>query len=348
VFDAGGRRWEARAAPFAHPAVAVAVFVRPLPAETNQREALLRAAHDLKAPIHTIDGFAKLLLRETAGPLNERQRQFLEVAASEAARLRAHLERVLEIARTGEAAEGRPAAPGGELAERGPTDVVTVLDEALTRFAGAAEARGVTLAWRADVERPPAGTLLVAAPEGEVTTILENLLANAIAATPAGGGVWVSAEVVDAGMIACRVEDTGPGIPPNALERVFEPYFRLPRRGAPGGTGLGLAISRGLAEARGGRLVAANRAEGGAVFTLTLPAAAEPAPKSPVLRLAPVVSHTSLAAARTALETHLAGTWRIIRWEGGVLAVEVDVPPAEARRAAEAIAQTSGFACWVG
>jgi two-component system sensor histidine kinase KdpD len=73
------------------------------------------------------------------------------------------------------------------------------------------------------------------------------------------------------------IADHGPGIPPELLERIFEKFYRVPGT-ATGGTGLGLSICRGLVHAHGGELLAQNRPEGGAIFTIKLPAVATPPP----------------------------------------------------------------------
>jgi signal transduction histidine kinase len=76
------------------------------------------------------------------------------------------------------------------------------------------------------------------------------------------------------GSITITISDSGPGIPPEDLTRVFERFYRVDKsRSRPGGTGLGLAIVKHLVELHGGEAMAANRPEGGAVFTVTLPAA---------------------------------------------------------------------------
>ena len=84
------------------------------------------------------------------------------------------------------------------------------------------------------------------------------------------------------GEVLVRVEDTGDGLAPEALERMFERFWRADRARSGAGTGLGLAIARGIVEAHGGRIWAENRAEGGARVSFTLPAAEaaerEPAP----------------------------------------------------------------------
>jgi two-component system sensor histidine kinase KdpD len=98
---------------------------------------------------------------------------------------------------------------------------------------------------------------------------LTNLLLNAVAYTPAGTLVEVSAAMVDQAL-AITVADRGPGLPADSLARLFDKFFRAPNAPA-GGTGLGLSIVKGFVEAQGGRVKAENRLGGGAVFTLSLP-----------------------------------------------------------------------------
>jgi CheY-like chemotaxis protein len=98
-----------------------------------------------------------------------------------------------------------------------------------------------------------------------------NLLANAVKFTPAGGAVRVSA-ARRGGEVLVSVEDSGPGLPEEALERVFDRFWQAERTDNRG-LGLGLAIVRGLVEAHGGRVWVENRPEGGAAFRFTLPVA---------------------------------------------------------------------------
>jgi signal transduction histidine kinase len=97
--------------------------------------------------------------------------------------------------------------------------------------------------------------------------VLANLVANAVNHLPDGGQVRVRAGQ-DEGTVVIEVSDTGPGIPEDQLERIFERFVRI---GDSAGTGLGLSIARDLIEAHGGTLTATNRTEGGAVFTIRLP-----------------------------------------------------------------------------
>ncbi len=101
--------------------------------------------------------------------------------------------------------------------------------------------------------------------------VLRNLVENAVNYTPDGGSVEVHADVYDH-RYRVIVQDTGPGIPPEDLSRVFERFYRVDKsRARPGGTGLGLAIVRNLVHVLGGEIAVANRDTGGASFTILLP-----------------------------------------------------------------------------
>ena len=109
--------------------------------------------------------------------------------------------------------------------------------------------------------------------------VFQNLLDNAVRHAPAKSVVSVEAEGMQAdgeAWIDCRVKDEGPGFRSEDLPRVFEPFFTRRR----GGTGLGLSIVQRIVEDHGGRIFAGNRADGGAVLTVRLPVAAEPAARA--------------------------------------------------------------------
>lgn len=158
-------------------------------------------------------------------------------------------------------------AEAGELTlERVPTDVNALVERAAARFRPQAETHGIRL-----VMQPAAGALTLAVDGQRIDQILGNLLSNALRYTPASGQIVLRVEPVGTG-VEIHVQDSGPGLPPEALEQVFERFYRLDRSRArhDGGAGLGLAIARRLAEAHGGQLTAANAPQGGAIFTLRL------------------------------------------------------------------------------
>jgi len=114
------------------------------------------------------------------------------------------------------------------------------------------------------------------ADEDRLTQVLTNLLANALAYTPAGGEVTVSAQKTG-GEVRVAVKDSGVGIPAEHLAHIFDRFYRVDKsrsRGAGGGSGIGLTIARRLVEAHGGRIWAESEGENnGSVFIFTLPVA---------------------------------------------------------------------------
>jgi len=115
--------------------------------------------------------------------------------------------------------------------------------------------------------------LTVSGDPAKLHDVLRNLLENASNYSPEGGVIDVSASRTDS-WVDIVVADHGPGIPEPDLSRIFERFYRVDRSRSrdPGGTGLGLSIVRHLVELLGGRVSAANRPGGGAVFTVRLPA----------------------------------------------------------------------------
>jgi two-component system sensor histidine kinase KdpD len=103
-----------------------------------------------------------------------------------------------------------------------------------------------------------------------IERVLVNLLENVSKYTPAGSTVTLSAEVIG-GNLSVSVSDDGPGLPVGREEAVFQKFTRGERESATPGVGLGLAICRAIVESHQGKIVAAQRPGGGAIFTFTLP-----------------------------------------------------------------------------
>jgi signal transduction histidine kinase len=156
--------------------------------------------------------------------------------------------------------------------ERKPTDVGELVRQVAEGYRLQADQAGIRLGMSVSLEGVAEARLDAA----RVEQILGNLVSNAIRHTPSGGDILVRVEQRSGtDRLVLEVLDSGEGIPPDSLPYVFERFYRADRgRGRhQGGTGLGLAIARKLAEAHGGTLEAANRPEGGARFTLSLPLA---------------------------------------------------------------------------
>ena len=226
-------------------------------AETERlRGALLTSiSHDLRTPLASILGAASSL-DSYGGLLDEAgRRELLGTIRDEAERLGRFVANLLDMTRleSGAVAPRREAADLGELA-----------GSALARAAKVLEGHRAVL----EVE---AGLPQVALDVVLFEQVLFNLLDNAGKYAPEGTEIRLRAWR-DGGAVCVQVADQGPGIPADGLEKVFDKFTRLhgSDRQRPG-TGLGLAICRGFVEAMGGTIRAANRPQGGAAFTISLP-----------------------------------------------------------------------------
>ena len=116
----------------------------------------------------------------------------------------------------------------------------------------------------------PEGDLLIAGDPTKILWALSNLIANGLRYTPRGGQVTIGASAED-GVVRVSVSDTGPGIPPEQRERIFQRFVQGQDGGEPGATGLGLAIVRDIVQAHGGRIFLDSEVGHGSRFTLELP-----------------------------------------------------------------------------
>jgi two-component system sensor histidine kinase KdpD len=151
--------------------------------------------------------------------------------------------------------------------QRAPADVSDLVGSALQQLGPRLAERPVSVAVPDDL--PPVAVDFVL-----MVQVLVNLLDNALKYSPAGSPLEIAADAAG-GTLTLRVADRGVGLPTADLDRIFDKFYRVQR--APtantivAGTGLGLSICKGIVEAHGGRLVAENRPEGGALLRLTLP-----------------------------------------------------------------------------
>lgn len=220
------------------------------------------ASHELRGPLATMRGAIDVALSR---PRDAAQyRQALASVGEDVDRLRSIAEDLLVLAR---------ADAGRIQIEMLPVRLDVLTGELVESFEPVAAVRGVVL--EAHCRLP----VVVRGDERWLRHLVFNLLDNAVkfcAATPTAGVTpRVRVEVTTAdGLASLRVADTGPGIPPEALPRLFERFFRADDartyRGCEG-FGLGLSIAAWVADAHGGRIVAANRPEGGSLFTVDLP-----------------------------------------------------------------------------
>jgi len=252
----------------------LATTVAALDARTREAEAALAAkrelvanvSHELRTPLASISGHAESLLMLGDRASAERREESLSVLHREARQLSRIVDDLFLLSTT--------EAGGLPLSIR-DVDIAGILQDVTATFRPLARREGhITIV--CDVERglPPAR-----GDRERIIQVLGNLVRNALRFTAEGGIVSLRAARADA-MIRVTVEDTGQGIPPEQLARIFERFYRgdEARDRASGGAGLGLAIVRELVEAMGGSVQAESTVGEGSRFMFTLPTAAPTTP----------------------------------------------------------------------
>lgn len=213
-------------------------------------------SHDLRNPVHAVQLAATLILRDEEGGLEAAQR-----GAASILRATERMTRLIQDLLDFTVMQG-----GTFTVSPASTTVEELIQATLETFTPLAAASEVAL------EAPVAPWRSVSCDRDRVVQALGNLLANALQVSPAGASVTLSADAAD-DELRLSVEDQGPGIEPDDLSRLFEPYWRGDRTNYRG-TGLGLAIAHGIARAHGGRIEVESTVGRGSRFSLVLPLAA--------------------------------------------------------------------------
>jgi two-component system phosphate regulon sensor histidine kinase PhoR len=224
--------------------------------ERARKEFVANVSHELRTPLSLIKGYAETLL-DGARDDPEVATRFLTTIDRNAERLRLLIDDLLIISEL----------ESGRVKLNLQTVVLSqVVAKVLEDFKTRATARNVTL-------QNQAPDLTLRADLNRLEQVLGNLVDNAIKYGRAQGTVIVSGRTNDRGQIEVMVQDDGPGIPPDALERIFERFYRVDkaRSREQGGTGLGLAIVKHLVQTHGGRVWAASEFGRGATFFFVLP-----------------------------------------------------------------------------
>ena len=225
--------------------------------ERARQEFVANVSHELRTPLSHIKGYVETLL---SGAKNDpaTATRFLQTIARNADRLQLLIEDLLTIS---ELESGRV------LLNLQTVPLRAVAEKICDDFRARALARGVTLTNKAS-------DIAVRADEGRVEQVLSNLVDNGIKYGREGGRVTINARPLAEDQIEVTVQDDGPGLPPEALERVFERFYRVDkaRSREQGGTGLGLAIVKHIVQSHGGRVWATSEPGRGATFCFTLPA----------------------------------------------------------------------------
>lgn len=226
-------------------------------AERRRRELISDVAHEFRTPLATVEGYVEAM---TDGTL-PRSDENLDVLTHETRRMARLLEDLSKVSM----AEERQL--GLRLALSEPQGLI---EQAVQAAAVAYAEKGVTLDARVDLRSAP-----VLVDDDRIAQMLGNLLDNALRHTPRGGRVEIGA-MRRGDSVEMWVSDTGEGIAPQHLERIFERFYRIDpaRARSSGGSGIGLAIARAIVAAHGGRMWAESSGRGGgARFIVTLPLA---------------------------------------------------------------------------
>jgi two-component system phosphate regulon sensor histidine kinase PhoR len=228
-------------------------------ADQIRRDFVANVSHELRTPLTAIRGYVEALLDDPADP--DSTHKFLEIIARHTTRMERLVKDLLRLARL----DARQ-----EALEMARCDVRQIFSGVIADLSPSIEAKQQHVA----IEVPP-DAIQVDGDPAKLHDIVRNLVENAVNYSPDGADVTL-AGARENGKYTITVADSGPGIPPEDLGRVFERFYRVDKsRARPGGTGLGLAIVKHLVELHGGEARAENAATGGAVFTVTLPAGSD-------------------------------------------------------------------------
>lgn len=238
--------------------------------ERVRRDFIANISHELRTPLASVSLLAETL--EDAIDTDPEQAQvFVERIESEVHYLSDLVAELLELSRI---------ESGRMPLSIEPVESAMLVREVMARLLPQAQRHRVQL--RTAIEQ---GTTLVAADSKQIARVLVNLVHNAIKFTPSGGTVTIGCRQAGETMQSFFVRDTGVGIAPEDLSRVFERFYKVSQSRARanyigpggGGSGLGLAIARHVIEAHGGRISAASEPGKGSTFTFTLPIITDPA-----------------------------------------------------------------------
>jgi len=214
-------------------------------------------AHELRSPLVSIRQLNSVLLEGLAGPLDEKQQDFVKRGMNKIDSLLELINDLLDVAKI---------EAGKYVQHQVPTDIGQIIEETVALMEPRSREQGITLTHSYH------NLKLVQADPKNIEEIFNNLVSNAINYSPEGGRVTITARGL-AEYMEIKVEDTGVGIPPEELPKIFDKFYRVkhPKTRQVIGTGLGLAIVRGVIEAHHGTIDVESIPDKGTTFRILLP-----------------------------------------------------------------------------
>ena len=222
---------------------------------------LANMSHELRTPINSIIGFSEVLEDELLGSLNASQREDVQYILKAGRHLLSLINDILDLSKV---ESGKMELEVDKVSLRG------ILDASLVMHREKALRHGISL----DLQMEPVTDIVIEADERRLKQIMFNLLSNAVKFTPDGGSVRVTArEITGAQEVETSIEDTGIGIKPEDVSKLFKEFSQLDSvyDKKYEGTGLGLALTKKLVELHGGRMQVASEFGKGSRFAFVIP-----------------------------------------------------------------------------
>ena len=226
-------------------------------AQQAQRELVANVSHELKTPLTSIQGFSQAMIDGTVTDDAEYQ-DLAQIIQQESQRMRRLVEQMLELSRL---------ESGTVRLDVAPLRVAELIENVGKRYARLGETKGVAVRWAS----PP--NLVMQADVGRLEQVLVNLLDNALEYTDTGGSVMIRAQAVRPNRVEFVIQDTGRGIPPDDVPRLFERFYQVERSRTGQGkhVGLGLAIVREIVDGHQGEITVQSSIGVGTTISVSIP-----------------------------------------------------------------------------
>lgn len=233
-------------------------ITREIEADQAKRQFISDVSHELRTPLTSINGYVDVLRLSGAKTLGEEHLSYLNIIKSNTNRLRALIEDILDFTRP----DGKHKLTFTQV------DITAVIEDVIQSLRFEAERKHMTLTVQMAEQLPQ-----VTADQRRITQVVFNLFSNAVKYTYEGGKIQVRAFLSPSNMMQVEVEDTGVGMSPDQIKKLFRPFYRAdnPLRDVAGGTGLGLSIAKQFIEQHGGEMWVNSEHGKGSNFSFIIP-----------------------------------------------------------------------------